>query len=119
MGLRNVITNATKAAFAATGDIPVSCSIERTTGTYDPATDTYTDSSTTTYTFSGLMSGYRQGLVDGTVIQQGDMRVVAEQRELTVEPENGETVTVDGEDWQVVNHGADGVSVTWWLQLRK
>src|SRR6056297_3628561 len=121
MGLRTTIATATAAAFAATGDIPVSCSINRETGGsgYDPVDETWeTEPSSATYTVQGILTAYRQSLVDGTVIQQGDRRLVVRQAELGVEPVNGETITVDGTDYTVVSWESDGVGAVYKLRIR-
>lgn len=121
MGLRDTIANATAAAFAATGDIPVSCSIDRETEGegYDPVTETWeVEPTTETHGFDGILTAYRQSLVDGTVIQQGDRRLVVRQAAMDIEPVNGETITVNGTDYTVVSWDADGAGAVYKLQIR-
>jgi hypothetical protein len=120
MGLRTTIANATAAAFAATGDIPVTCSIARETGgTWNPVTESWdVEPTSATYTAQGILTAYRQSLVDGTVIQQGDRRLVVRQAELGVKPVNGETITVDGTDYTVVSWSADGAGSVYQIQVR-
>jgi hypothetical protein len=122
MDLQRIAKKAMDVGYGIDPDnLPRSCSITRTTGqTYDPVTDTYTGGTTTTYEFQAFRGkDYELTQIDGTVIQAGDMLLKTSQLDLTVEPENGEAVTVDGVDWTIINHSADPARATWWMQVRK
>jgi len=120
MSLRTIAANAAKTGFRVAGDIPVSCSITRTTGqTYDPVTDTYTGGTPTDYEFRGVMSTDTRQYREGSTVQAGDMLLVVRQDDVGITPEIGEVVTVDGTDWHVVNFSQDAAGAMFQMQVRK
>jgi hypothetical protein len=120
MSLRAIAENATRTGFKVAGDIPVTCSVTRTTGqTYDPVTDTYTGGTATDYEFEGIMSTDTRQFREGSTVQAGDMRLMVRQAEVEITPELGETVTVDGTDWQIVNYMQDAAGATYRMQVRR
>lgn len=66
---------------------------------YDPTTGT----STVTYTdtvLPGVVTGYKQSEIDGTLIQQGDKRVILPS---TITPKSGDLIVIGGVSHTVVS----------------
>ncbi len=71
-----------------------------TTGEYDPATGSASQT-TTTYTGKGARFDYTQREIDGTMIRVGDQRVYLEVDGFVM-PQTGDTLTLGGRVYQVV-----------------
>lgn len=89
-------------------------------GTFDPATGT--TSGSTTSTFSGYChpSPYNTGEIDGTLIQQGDIRLLVES--MTSTPQPGDTVTFRAEVYRVMANrpiSVQGGDAAHYVQVRK
>ena len=108
MGLSATIKKAVASAFKVIDDIPADCSITRTTEqTYDPVTDTYSGGTAIAYPFQGIITNYNLNLINGTVIQQGDVMITSRQAEMIIEPANGETIVIDSVNWQIISYNQD------------
>lgn len=119
MGLRDVLANATASAFTALGDIPAAVTIKRTTqGPFNPSTGKYDPGITTNYSVQGIMSGYNDFLIDGTLIKQGDRKLSIRQAEIPIAPATSDKAIIDGKTWAIVIIQADAASVLWKLQVR-
>lgn len=66
-----------------------------TPGGYDPDTGTTTPDVTTTWDGTGAAFDYEQDDIDGTKIRQGDQRVYMSVAGV-VNPQTGDTLTIDG-----------------------
>lgn len=62
-------------------------------GGYDPETGTTTAGTNGMYTGVGVPLPYAQGVIDGTLIQQSDTRILLDPN-LPVEPKNGDLITI-------------------------
>lgn len=71
-----------------------------TPGAYDPETGTSTQT-TTSHAGTGVKLDYQQDEIDGTLIRRGDQRVYMAP-DLAVTPRTGDTLTIGGESWQVI-----------------
>jgi hypothetical protein len=119
MGLHSVLANATASAFTALGDIPAAVIIRRTTqGPFNPATGKYDPGTTTDYPVQGIMSGYNDFLIDGTLIKQGDRKLSIRQAEIPIAPATSDKVIFAGKNWTIITIQADAASVLWKLQVR-
>jgi hypothetical protein len=93
---------------------------KRTGGTYDPATATATVSETS-YTVTGAVFDYPARAIDGTLIQQGDKKVLASAVDLTVDPDIDDYLNFDSMDHRIVRVrkiSPAGLDVVWELQVR-
>ena len=119
MGLRAVLASATASAFVALGDIPADIIIRRTEeGEFNPSTGAYDEGATTDYPCQGIVTGYADFLVDGTLIKTGDRKLSIRQAEIAIQPQTSDTVVFEGKSWAIINVGADAASVFWKLQIR-
>ena len=119
MGLRAVLASATASAFVALGDIPADIIIRRTEeGEFNPSTGAYDPGATTDYPCQGIVTGYSDFLVDGTLIKTGDRKLSIRQAEIAIEPETSDKVIFEGRTWTIVNVEADAASILWKLQMR-
>lgn len=87
---------------------------------YDPATGITTPGIATTYTGYGAAFNYMAGEIDGTLVQNGDIKLVLEATDTA--PEKGDTVPIDSityraEDVNTISPA--GTPVIYILQLRK
>lgn len=86
---------------------------------HDPILGTVSGGSTTTYSPIGLFSNYSDDMIDGTRIQQGDRLLILDN---TVEPQSGDTIQVDGNEWNVIDWMAkkpSTVAIVYFVQLRQ
>ena len=92
--------------------------IKRSTpGAYNPATGTMTPTVTTHATTAAVFA-FDQKYIDGTLVQAGDQRAYLAP---AVVPQQGDALTWDGRDWQVVAVkpvSPAGVPVLFEAQLR-
>jgi hypothetical protein len=75
---------------------------EFTGNTYDPSTGTNTPSYTD-HTATGVITSFAERLVDGSSIKAGDLSIIVPSKNLTFEPSTEDKVTLNGQDWSVVN----------------
>ena len=96
------------------------CSKTIQSGDFDFVTQTYPIITVEAYTGRGVLFGsYLKDMVKPTDYQVADSKAVVLQNEVTQVPQIGdEWVTPKGE-FKVVNIGADPVSATYSIQLRK
>jgi hypothetical protein len=98
-----------------------SVSFSRTTGgSKNAATGVTAGGSVSTYTGNGAGFDYNRAERDGTIIQDGDIRLILEA--VTTTPEPNDECTYDGIDYRVmsVKETSPGGTVTHYeLQLRK
>lgn len=90
-----------------------------TTGAYDQATGSTTDT-TTTYDATSVWLGYGISEIDGVVIKQGDAKVFTSPAD--TRPLIGDTVAKDSATWRVMAVmpvQPAGVDVIYQLQVRK
>jgi len=77
--------------------------LRRTTSTYDPATGT-TSTSTTNYSVNGVLEGYEDSRIDGTVVQAGDLRVTIPAQNLAIAPSmETDALVIGSGTWTLVN----------------
>lgn len=94
--------------------------IKTTTGEYDPATGTVSQS---TSSFPAVAADFAYELrdIDGTTIQRGDKRMLMAP-DVAQAPANGDVVQVGGESWSVISVDTlapAGEPVLYTLQVRK
>ena len=107
------------AALTALGDIPVTAVFSRTTtGAFNPVTGTYATATLATHSCTGVLADYKQGLIDGTLIQTGDLELTFRQAALGITPTTNDKVTADGTSYSIINIAQDPAGATWVLQLR-
>lgn len=93
------------------------------TGEFDPATGAYEPVAPLVFSGFAVASSYRQDLVDGTLIQQGDKLFTVAASGLGCEPMASDTLTdAAGKEWNVVSvHivAPAGVALLYKVQGRK
>lgn len=93
---------------------------KRTSGAYDPGTGGSTVTSEA-HTVTGAVFDFPAALIDGTLIQQGDKKVLMSALGLTVRPAITDSLTIGGVVHTVVNvkdTSPAGTTVLWTLQVR-
>jgi hypothetical protein len=93
---------------------------KRTSGTYDPATGAATVTEAT-YSVTGAVFDFPAAVIDGTLIQQGDKKVLVSALGLSVEPDVDDSLTIGGTAHQIVQVkklSPAGTTVLWTLQVR-
>jgi hypothetical protein len=88
--------------------------------TYDPATGTSVVTGTA-YTVTAAVFDYPAQAIDGTLIQQGDKKVLLSAEDLTVEPDVDDSITIGGTVHPIVRVrkiSPSGETVLWELQAR-
>lgn len=73
-----------------------------TVDSFDPTLGTVVPGADLTATGSGVMTNYSNYNIDGTVIKQGDMKLLIGP-ELAFAPEVNDIATVDSVAWKIVN----------------
>lgn len=94
--------------------------VKRTSGDYAPATGTAAVTSTN-YSITAAVFDYPAKMIDGTMIQQGDKKVLVSAQGLTVDPDVDDAVTIASVDHTVVRArkiSPAGEIVIWELQVR-
>lgn len=93
------------------------------TGEFDPTTGAYEPVAPRTFPGHAVASSYRQDLVDGTLIQQGDKLFTVAASGLGCEPMASDTLTdAAGNVWSVMSVGIvspGGVALLYKVQGRK
>lgn len=94
---------------------------KRTSGAYDPGTGTSAVTSVA-HTVTGAVFDFPAALIDGTLIQQGDKKVLMSALGLTVEPDAmTDTLEIGGVVHTIVTAkktSPAGTTVLWTLQVR-
>ena len=86
--------------------------------TYDPTTGQITNSSVPVVN-RGMLRKYKSKYIDHNRVQQSDSKLTLIQSEWTpYVPEEGDRVTVDSKEYNVVSVTGDALSLSWSLQLR-
>lgn len=121
MGLRSLIQNATRTAFNAIGDIPVTATYHHTSwgDDFDPATgmreDTGTDESVSIVLMDFMQ---REDVVDA--FEPGDKRGLLRQADLAGGvPDLDDYLVVSGVTWHIIAFSSDPADATWTLHLRR
>lgn len=96
--------------------------LRRTSSTYNPVTGT-TSETTANHAVNAVVELYEDRLIDGSLVQVGDMRVTVPAASLSVEPSTTtDTLILDGDTWQLVRvlpvWSGEQVA-TYQLQVRK
>ena len=93
------------------------------TGEFDPTTGAYEPTTPLTFTGYAVASNYRQDLVDGTLIQQGDKLFTVAASGLGCEPMASDALTdAAGDVWSIVSVdilAPAGVALLYKVQGRK
>ncbi|MBJ3777874.1 hypothetical protein [Acuticoccus mangrovi] len=107
------------AALEAEG-VPYAVTVTRMEGG-EPANpwDPPTDPVPTEYPCRGWRDEWDQDVVDGTLIQQNDVKIVVLATTLSIVPTSSETVTVDGLTYNIINITTDPANATFTLQARR
>lgn len=87
------------------------------TPTYDPATGTVASASDATLTILGVFINYLDSEVDGTVVQQGDRRLLVAATGSDGAPEIGDVVA-DHKIVDVRTLAPAGTAIAWTCQVR-
>lgn len=85
----------------------------------DPVTGAVTGGEPTVYTVNGFIRPYPDHLVDGTRITTGDRLLMLEP---AVEPNQADTITVQGQEWPIQNIktiNPAGTPVLFFVQVRR
>lgn len=94
--------------------------IKRTTGgSTDPVTGVVTPGTETTYSPKGVLRPFPDALLDGTRITESDRELILDD---TVEPEMGDLVTIEDEDWtirRIIGTKPAGIALVWRVQVRR
>lgn len=69
----------------------------------------------------GIIDDYSEGLIDGTLIRQGDRRVLLLGGTISggVVPKPGDQVTIEGDTYNVIRVARDPAAATYTLQVRR
>lgn len=89
-------------------------------GTFDPVLGSQSGATTTAWTAKAVALSYRNAEIDGTLVQSGDVRLVAEYT--TTEPQPNDICTVDSVVYRVIKNeplSPAGTTVINTVQLRK
>lgn len=77
----------------------------------------------TAWAAKGFIDHYRDGQIDGTLIQRGDRKIILLGKSLpdSVDPEPGDAITIEGIAWRIVEAGVmrDPSGATFTCQVRK
>jgi hypothetical protein len=94
---------------------------ELTGSSYDPGSGTVTNDYTD-HAVTGVVRSYREDLIDGSLVQVGDLSVHVPAAQLAFTPDTDDDVILDGTSWSVVNvrRTYSGDQVAYFrLQVRK
>ena len=118
MTLSATLRKAVAVAFKAVGDLRVPLTYVREGGgAYDPTLGTAPSGSSSSV--NGVVVGYAQRQIDGTVVQLGDKKVLLEATELAVPPTVGGAIVQGGVTYQVVGISSDPSDSLYVLQVRR
>lgn len=91
------------------------------TGSYDPSTGSATET-TTDYSVTGTFINYKQGHIDGSLIQRGDRKALIAAKGLTVDPAIDDKITGVDDSVRVVavqKIREGGSTVAFFCQVRE
>src|SRR4051794_12381952 len=94
---------------------------KKTAGTYDPATGSGGSASSADYVTRGIVLGYRDGVIDGTLIKHGDRKVILKVKDLAAVPTVGAQMIVGADTYTIVNVKTGelgGTAFVYTLQVR-
>lgn len=122
MGLQSTIQTKIAAAFnGKLADAVTSVTFTDPTPTYDPATGVVSET-TTSYSTRGVLSRYTEREVANSagLISNKDWHILVLTNEITVTPQTGWAMTVDGEteEFQVQDVKIDPAGVTFTIRVR-
>lgn len=118
--IRDIVDNTLFPVLGASseGGITVSASYYRvTTGTYNPVTDTKTDSEALN-TFDVVKYAARNREIDGIKVLVDDIRVLFPQSLIAFAPSADDRIEIGTNKYNIVNIVTDPVDATWILWLR-
>lgn len=98
-----------------------SVTVRRTTSTYTPSTGANTPS-TTDYSWTVVVESYAEGLVNGTSVKAGDLKLIGASADLSVTPDAAtDRVIRGGKTYSIVPSGlrSDPAGATWTVQVRR
>ena len=93
---------------------------KRTPAAYAPSSGTASVTETD-YSCTGAVLNFPATLIDGTLIQRGDRKIILSARGLTVEPDDGDTMTIGTKKVNIIAVkpvAPDGTVVIYILQVR-
>lgn len=93
-----------------------------TPGAYTSSSGASAAATTTNYSTRGLILGYRDHLVDGTLIKQGDRKGILKAKDLTTVPAVGDKLTVGSVIYTIEHvkpNELGGTDFVYIVQLRK
>lgn len=100
-----------------------SVTLRRTTpGTYDPATGATGSPTVTTSATRAIILGYKDYLVTGALIRQGDRKAILKRKGMTMVPQEADELLVGSDVYSVVSHKTGelgGKNYLYVLQIRK
>jgi len=118
MSYRDLIAGALNTAFASMGDLKSTVTYTEPGSSYDPTTGTMTAGTEHTVT-QAVVADFALGQIDGTVVQSADRQVIINAADLSVTPESGASVTIDGVRYEVVAVVTDPAGASHTLQVRR
>lgn len=80
-----------------------------------------TNPTTTSYAAQGLVDSYATALIDGTLIQENDRKILLLGASITsgAIPTNGDQITIEGGTYRVINVSRDPAAATYICQARQ
>lgn len=93
-----------------------------TPGTYDPATGSVGAATVLTNATRAIILGYRDYLVTGQLIRQGDRKAILKRKGMTMTPQEADELLVGSDVYSVVSHKTGelgGSNYLYVLQVRK
>lgn len=119
MGLTADAQAAIKEAFdTSLADAVKSCIYRRLESTFDPATNTTTDTATD-YNTRGVFGGFKDSLVKDESVLDTKVRVLILQSELDVNPAQDDLLIVENKVYTIEIVMEDEADVTWILKCRQ
>lgn len=94
----------------------------RTPGTYDPSTGATGAETVTSNLTRAIILGYRDSLINGTLIKQGDRKAILKRKGMTMTPQEADELVVGSDVYSVVSHKTGelgGTNYLYVLQIRK
>jgi len=120
MGLKEAFKAAVQTAFNAAGNVKISITYtSNPPPVYDPSTGVATPN-TTDYSLTNVIrEDYEAMEIDGLAIQENDAKLLIPVDDLTPNPKIDDYVTMDSQQWNVVNKYKDPADALWTLQIRQ
>lgn len=110
-GLKNIIHNSLKGMA-----LPVVFyreTVRAGTEPWEPAAKIKTE-----YSAKGFVTDYNERMIDGTIVQRGDKKVILLAGSCTTKPEPGDSVLIDSKYMTIVNVSTDPASASYSIQVR-